>query len=142
MPRIRSLMPDPPVNYSVNPTDTVAAAATLMGQHNIGIVMVLEGEQLVGVFSERDLICRVLTEGKSSDQVKVEEVMTKRVVIARDDDDPELCLKKMEQECCRHLPVFSGDKPIGMLSIRDLMRYILRQKEENLKMLEEYVSNP
>jgi len=141
MARIRDLMPDPPVNYSVGPTDSVADTAKLMAERNIGIVMVLENERLVGVFSERDLIRRVLAENKDPAAVKVSEVMTKRVVIARDEDDPELCLQKMEQESCRHLPVFVGDKPVGMLSIRDLMRYILRSKEEDLKLLEQYISS-
>ena len=141
MARIRDLMPDPPVNYSVGPTDSVADTTSLMAERNIGIVMVLEDDQLVGVFSERDLIRRVLAENKDPAAVKVSEVMTKRVVIARDEDDPELCLQKMEQESCRHLPVFVGDKPVGMLSIRDLMRYILRSKEEDLKLLEQYISS-
>ncbi len=141
MARIRDLMPDPPVNYSVGPTDTVADTTSLMAERNIGIVMVLEDEQLVGVFSERDLIRRVLAENKDPAAVKISEVMTKRVVIARDEDDPELCLQKMEQESCRHLPVFAGGKPVGMLSIRDLMRYILRSKEEDLKLLEQYISS-
>ncbi len=135
-------MPDPPVNYSVKPADTAESAARLMGEKNIGIVMVLDGEELVGVFSERDLICRVLAENKQPAEVLIAEVMTKQVVIALDEDDPELCLQKMEREGCRHLPVIAAGKPVGMLSIRDLMRYILRSKEDDLRMLEEYVSNP
>ncbi len=142
MSQIKDLLPDPPVNYSVSPQDSVAKAAQLMAEKNVGIVMVLEDLRLVGVFSERDLIRRVLAKGQPPEKVLVDEVMTRRVVIARAQDDPEMCLQKMEDENCRHLPVFSGEKPVGMLSIRDLMRYILSLKEDDLKMLEQYVTAP
>jgi CBS domain-containing protein len=142
MARIKELLPDPPVNFSVSPQDTVAHAVQLMSQENVGIVMVVEGNRLVGVFSERDLIRRVLGAGMNPEETLVEVAMTRRVVFAREHDDPEMCLKKMETEGCRHLPVYCGERPLAMLSIRDLMRYILSQKEDDLKMLEKYVSSP
>lgn len=142
MATIRDLLPDPPINYSVTPDETVVEAVRIMGDHNVGIVMVLDGNKLEGVFSERDLIRRVLNVGKDLGSTKISEVMTKRVVCAGVDDDAEACLKKMEHEGCRHLPVLADDKPLGMLSVRDLMRYVLRNKEFDLKMLEDYVANP
>jgi len=116
-------------------------AAQLMGEKNVGIVMVIDAGSLVGVFSERDFMRRVIGVGKDPEKTTLAEVMTKRVVIAREDDDAEICLEKMEKEGCRHLPVVSGDKPMAMLSIRDLMRYALRAREIDLKMLKEYVAS-
>jgi len=141
MASIKELLPDPPVNYSVAPGDTVMKAAQLMGEKNVGIVMVIDAGSLVGVFSERDFMRRVIGVGKDPKKTTLAEVMTKRVVIAREDDDAEICLEKMEKEGCRHLPVVSGDKPMAMLSIRDLMRYALRAREIDLKMLKEYVAS-
>lgn len=142
MALIKELLPDPPVNYTVSPDDTCLMAAQLMSRHNVGIVMVVEKDSLLGVFSERDFIRRIVGENKDPATTKISEVMTKRVVIARDNDDAEACLKKMEKESCRHLPVVSGGKPVAMVSIRDLMRHILRTKETDLKMLEDYVASP
>jgi len=139
---IKDLLPDPPVHHKVHPDDTVIGAAKIMGKNNVGIVMVVEGDSLVGVFSERDLIRRVISVGKDPAKTKVSEVMTKRVVIARETDDAEACLKKMEQEDCRHLPIVVDGKPMAMLSIRDLMRHVLRVRETDLKMLEDYVASP
>ena len=139
---IKELLPDPPVHHRVHPDDTVLAAAKIMGKNNVGIVMVVENEALVGVFSERDLIRRVIAVGEDPATIKISTVMTKRVVIARETDDAEACLKKMEQEDCRHLPIVADGKPMAMLSIRDLMRYVLRARETDLKMLEDYVASP
>jgi len=142
MAQIKDLLPDPPVMFIVKPEDLVSQAVSVMSQENVGIVMVLDGNRLVGVFSERDLIRRVLGKGLNPKDTKMEAVMTRRVVFAREQDDPEMCLQKMEREGCRHLPVISGDQAVGMLSIRDLMRNILQKREGDLKMLEKYVTSP
>lgn len=139
---LKDLLPDPPVRYCVKPGSTVAEAARLMGERNVGIVMVMEGEKLVGVLSERDVIRRLLAKGKDPTTAKVDDIMTRDVVTATEAEDPEYCLRKMEQEGCRHMPVVSGDRVVAMVSIKDLMRNILRNKAEDLKMLEEYVTTP
>lgn len=142
MARIKDLIPDPPVRYSVTAEASVLEAAQLMGQHNVGIVMVFAGEKLVGVFSERDMIRRVIAKGKAMETTKINEVMSKEVLCATVDERPDDCLKKMEKQDCRHIPIMSGDKVVAMLSIRDLMRHVLREKETDLKMLEDYVAAP
>ncbi len=142
MSQLKDLLPDPPITYSVPPDETVQAAVQLMGEKNVGIVMVMEKDRLVGVFSERDLIRRVLTAGENPASTKISAVMTKDIVFAEGADDPEDCLQKMEKEGCRHMPVLVAGQAIAMISVRDLMRYVLRNKENDLKMLEEYVTTP
>jgi CBS domain-containing protein len=137
---IKEVLPNPPLYLAVGPRDMVAKACNLMNENNAGTVLVVENEKLVGVFSERDLLRRVLCEGLDPKTTKIRDVMTKDVVFVSEDDDPEVCLQKMEEEDCRHLPVISDGLPVAILSIKDVMRYILEKKKHSLKMLEDYVT--
>ncbi len=113
--------------------------ARLMVTKNIGAVPVLDGDRLVGIFSERDLMTRVIVAGKYPQRTPVGEVMTRELVVAEAGESVESCLQKMQQINARHLPVVSGDKLIGMVSIRDLLQVGLEAKDDEIKHLTAYI---
>jgi CBS domain-containing protein len=118
---------------------SVADAAQMMETHNIGIVAVLEGERLVGVFSERDVVRRVLNRGRDPLRTPVGGVMTTNIVVATPDEDYQAAMRKMDHANIRHLPVVEGDRMVSMLSIRDLMRVDMARLTEEIRYLHEYI---
>jgi len=125
--------------FMVQPKATVAEAARLMATHNIGIVCVLDGDRLVGVFSERDVVRRVVDRGLDPARTPVGDVMTTELVVADADEDYQSAIRKMDQANIRHLPVVSGGRLLSMLSIRDLMRIDMHDKGEEIRYLREYL---
>lgn len=119
----------------VSPGMTVTEVAEKMANAKIGAVVVLEKDKLLGIFTERDLLNRVVSVGKDPKTVKVSEVMTTNVFVCSADDSYEYCLAQMKQIGCRHMPVVEGDKLLGILSIRDLLKYQVSVKESELKMM-------
>jgi CBS domain-containing protein len=117
----------------------VAEAVRTMAANNIGIVAVLDGDTLVGVFSERDVVRRVVDRGLDPARTAVADVMTSDLVVADADDDYQSAMRKMDQANIRHLPVVSGGRLLSMLSIRDLMRVDLQDKGEEIRYLHEYL---
>jgi CBS domain-containing protein len=106
-----------------------------MANAKIGAVVVLEEEKLVGIFTERDLLNRVVSVAKDPRTLKVSEVMTTNVCVCAAEDSYEECLAQMKLIGCRHMPVVEGDKLIGILSMRDLLKYQVSVKESELKMM-------
>jgi len=102
-------------------SDTVRKTAEMMSERNIGAVAVLDSGKLVGIFSERDLMSRVVARGLNPDKTEVKDVMTKSIVVADMKDDVDSAMQKMTSIGCRHLPVVDGAKLVGMLSLRDLL---------------------
>lgn len=123
----------------VQQTATVAEAVRTMTLHNVGIVAVLHGDALVGVFSERDVVRRVVNCGLDSGQTPIRDVMTTGLVVGDADEDCQLAMHKMDQANIRHLPVVSGGKLLSMLSIRDLMRLDMTDKGRELEYLRAYL---
>jgi CBS domain-containing protein len=121
------------------PTATVFEVAELMSRARVGCIPVLEGDRLVGVFSERDLMTRVVVEGKDPHRTIVSAVMTSEVITARLDDRVEHCLDKMRSCGCRHLPVVADGRVIAMISMRDLMRDEIEEQVEEIRGLREYI---
>ena len=111
----------------------------MMETHNIGIVAVLDGERLVGVFSERDVVRRVLNRGHDPLQTAVGDAMTTNIVVATPDEDYQVAMQKMDHANIRHLPVVEGDRMVSMLSIRDLMRVDMARMSEEIAYLHEYL---
>jgi CBS domain-containing protein len=95
--------------------------------------------RLVGIFSERDIITRIIAKGIDPKSAKVSDVMTSKIVVASADETPESCLQKMQQAHCRHLPIVSGDQLLGMVSVRDLLMLDLDEKERNIEYLQSYI---
>ncbi len=125
--------------FVVQRTATVADAVRVMATHNVGIVTVLDGDKLAGVFSERDVVRRVVDRGLDPTRTPVGDVMTTELVVADADEDYQSAMRKMDQANIRHLPVVSEGRVLSMLSIRDLMRVDLDDKGEEIRYLREYL---
>ena len=121
------------------PSATVFDVAALMSEARIGCIPVLDGESLVGIFSERDLMTRVIVEGKDPHTTPVGSVMTREVTTASLDDRVERCLDKMHGRGCRHLPVVADGRVIAMISMRDLMRDEIEEQVEEIRELRAYI---
>jgi len=124
---------------TIGPEATVLDAARKMAAAKVGALAVIENDRLVGIFSERDLMTRVVAEGLDPSATKVRSVMTNDIVVADADDTLEACLSRMKQLHVRHLPVVSQHKLVGMLSVRDLLMLADTAKEEEIKWLTNYV---
>jgi len=120
-------------------TATVADACRTMAAHNVGLVAVVDGERLCGVFSERDVVRRVVDRRLDPARTRLEDVMTSDLVVADVDEDYQSAMSKMDQANIRHLPVVSGDRFISMLSIRDLMRVAIEDRGAEIEYLKEYL---
>ena len=118
---------------------TVAEAVRAMTEHNVGIVAVLDGDKLAGVFSERDVVRRVVDRGLDPTRTSVNDVYTHEIVVADADEDYQSAMRKMDQANIRHLPVVSDGRFLAMISIRDLMRVELVDKGEEIRYLHEYL---
>lgn len=138
MKPIRHLLENRSV-YSIEKSMTVRAAAEFMAARNIGAVCVMEKERLVGIFSERDVIARVVARGLEPSAVLVRDVMTHELVVADADDSNETCLRKMKVANCRHLPIVKGEVLLGIISLRDLMQVDIDEKDDKIDFLTDYM---
>jgi CBS domain-containing protein len=107
--------------FHAKSSDTVRNVARMMSDKNVGAVAILESGRLVGIFSERDLMKRVVADGLNPEKTAVGNVMTKELVVGHPKDDINDALQKMHSIGCRHLPVVDSGNLIGMLSLRDLL---------------------
>jgi CBS domain-containing protein len=108
--------------FHVPSTASVRDVARTMSKHNVGAIAVLDAGKLVGVFSERDVLTRIVAEGRDPDSTGIDSVMTKDIIVATPDDDINQALQKMRDCNCRHLPVIRNGSLVGMVSIRDLLQ--------------------
>lgn len=125
--------------FMVQRDATVREAVQMMADDNVGIVLVLEGERLVGVFSERDVVRRVVDRGLDPDRTPVGDVMTTQIVVGDPDEDYQSAMRKMDQANIRHLLVVRGPEMLSMISIRDLIRVDMQDKGEEIRFLREYL---
>lgn len=121
MTHIAELIEGNPLIHAA-PDQTVRTVARMMSDRNVGAVAVLESGRLVGVFSERDIMSRVVAAGLNPDSTPIAKVMTRDLVVGHPKDDIDVALQKMHAVNCRHLPVVDEGKLIGMISIRDLLQ--------------------
>ena len=126
----------------VTPNDSVFHALTLMAQHNVGALMVLDGEQLVGIFSERDYARKIILHGKSSKETLVSEIMSDKVAYVTPATTLDECMALMTEKHFRHLPVLSEDdnSVVGIISIGDLVKETISSQQFLIKQLEHYIS--
>lgn len=124
---------------SVAPETSVLDALRVMAEKEIGAVLVLDGDSLVGIFSERDYARKVVLQGKASKDTPVREIMTEKVVCVRPEQTIEDCMGLMTGKRIRHLPVLQHKKVIGVVSIGDVVKEMLVEKEFVIKQLESYI---
>jgi CBS domain-containing protein len=126
--------------WSIAPAATVFDAIALMADKNIGALPVVENDRLIGIISERDYTRKVILEGKSSQETRVEEIMTRELVTADPSDTVVDCMRVMTEERVRHLPVIKGPKMVGVLSIGDLVKCLISAQAETIDNLEQYLT--
>lgn len=125
--------------YSVNENQTVAEVARHMSELHVGAILVLESEKLRGVFSERDLMKRVVLEGRDPKTTPVGQVMSSDVVTIDELAPLEEAMEAMQAHNCRHLPVMRGAHVVAFLSMRDLMNYELARKTDEIHHMRAYI---
>lgn len=125
--------------YSVGPEEPVLAAIKKMAEHHVGALLVMSGEKLVGIVSERDYARKVVLLGRSSTETRVDSIMTARVVTVTAKQDAHDCMRLMTDMRIRHLPVVAGERVIGVLSIGDLVRAVIEEQERTIADLESYI---
>ena len=127
------------VVYSVPPDAPVLDAIRLMAEHCVGALLVMQGEQLVGVVSERDYARKITLKGRSSSETPVRQIMTAPVLTVRADQSVHDCMRIMTEKRIRHLPVIDANGVIGVLSIGDLVRAVLEEQQRTIADLEQYI---
>ena len=140
MKTAKQLLAGKPVGViSVAPDASVYDALVLMAEKNVGAVVVLDGQKLAGIFSERDYARKVILLGKSSKEIPVREIMTHKVLCVTPAQMVDECMEIMTQKRCRHLPVVEDKRVIGMLSIGDLVKEVISEQQETIQLLESYI---
>jgi CBS domain-containing protein len=126
-------------NYSVSSTDMVIEALKLMMDARIGAVLVTENKKIVGIFTERDYVQKGELKGRRAESTLVKDVMTGDMYTVTMDTSMEQCMALMDMHHIRHLPVVENDQLVGLVSIRDVMVEALKNKESEIKGLENYI---
>src|SRR6184192_1030715 len=125
--------------YSVSPDATVFEAVQLMDAKNVGALLVMDQEQLVGIISERDYARKIMLRGKRSRETKVAEIMSTNVTVTHPREPVETCLRLMTDKHIRHLPVLEGNKVMGVISIGDLVKHVISCQSAAIAHLESYI---
>lgn len=125
--------------WSISPAATVYEAIKTMSAKGIGALLVMEGGKLVGIVSERDYAWKVILRDRASNHTEVREIMSSPVFSVTPKHTVEQCMRIMSEEKIRHLPVVEGEKIAGMVSIRDLVNWIITSHEETIGHLEDYI---
>jgi len=124
----------------VAPETTVFDALQLMANKKVGALLVLEEDSLVGVFSERDYARKVTLKGKSSKDTPVRDIMSTKIVCVTPNQTTEECMSLMTEKRVRHLPVMDGEKLIGIISIGDVVKAVIADREDVIEQLEHYIT--
>lgn len=125
--------------WSVSPDTIVFHALELMAQKEVGALLVIENDNLVGIISERDYARKVILQGKSSRDIPVKEIMSSRVIYITPDQNVEDCMALMINKRIRHLPVMENDKLVGIISIGDVVKALIDEKEFVIEQLVQYI---
>lgn len=140
MDTIRSILDEKGYKvHAISPQATVLQAVDEMCAHRIGALLVATADATLGIISERDILTRVILERRLPDETPVERVMTRAVACVHVDDHFREAMAVMTERRCRHLPVVSENRIVGMVSIGDLVRRASREQEFEIRMLTEYV---
>lgn len=139
MKRIGDLVENRPV-YSIPLESSVADAVAYMAERNVGAVPVMDGDRMAGIFSERDLLTRVVAAGRDPRRTPLAEMMTRDPLVADAEETPGACLERMRGARIRHLPVFSRGRLLGLVTMRDLLMADLEEKGDEVRLMRAYIS--
>lgn len=139
---VRSLLKSKGRNqvWSVTPDETVYRAIEIMSERQIGCLVVVIGGQLAGIVSERDYARKVILKGRSSQQMQVREIMTSPALFVTPEKTVVDAMRIMTNRRVRHLPVLEGDNVVGMLSIGDLVNWVVESQQQTIKHLHNYIA--
>jgi len=126
--------------FAVTPDATVFEVLKSMAKHNTGALLVMTGADLEGIVSERDCVRKVELMGKSAKETKVSEIMTSDVITVDCGQPLEDCMTLMNEKSIRHLPVFDGEKLMGLISVRDVLKEMIDMQRVMLSQLERYIT--
>jgi CBS domain-containing protein len=126
--------------WSVSPDNKMFDALRLMADKNIGALVVLDDDKLVGIISERDYARKVVLKGKTSKETPVEEIMTPKVLYVTPEKTAEDCMALMIEKHIRHLPVYENNRLIGVVSIGDVVKAVVEEKKIAIEHLENYIT--
>ena len=127
--------------HAIGPEEPVLAAVELMADKGIGAVLVMRGDELVGILSERDYARKVVLKGRSSAETCVWEIMSAPVVTVSCDDTVNTCMFVMTERRLRHLPVVKDGKVVGVLSIGDLVKQVIEEQQQEIANLQRYIAS-
>jgi CBS domain-containing protein len=126
--------------YSISPHVTVYEALEELADNDIGALVVMDGSELVGILSERDYARKVMLTGRSSKEMKVHEIMSSPAVTVNLKTTVDECMQHMTAKRCRHLPVVEGGRVVGVVSIGDLVNWIMTAQDLTIRQLEDYIT--
>jgi len=124
---------------SVGPNDSVLHAIGLMAKWHVGALLVMQGDMLLGVLSERDYARKVILNGRTSQDTTVEQIMSAPVISVGPEDTVHRCMEIMTEKRIRHLPVLAADRVVGVLSIGDLVKAVIDEQREEIEQLQRYI---
>ena len=127
--------------FSVTPSTSVLDALKLMTEKNISALLIMEHDELLGIFTERDYARKIILHGKSSIDTPISEAMTTNPITVKPTDSIELCMELMTEKHIRHLPVATADKVVGMVSIGDVVKFIIADQKQTISQLESYINS-
>jgi len=129
------------VVHTIGPDETVYEAVHRMAEHNIGALVVMDGEQVLGIVSERDYARKIILRARSSRETTVREVMTAPVLSVAPEEDRDRCMALMTERRFRHLPIMSEGRLVGLISIGDVVKDIISEQEFTIEQLERYIAD-
>jgi CBS domain-containing protein len=140
MVTVRDLLRTKPVElWTVSPNATVFQALELLSAKDVGALPVVEGQRLVGIFSERDYARKVALKGRASRDMMVADLMVRAVVCVASTDSINDCMTLMTEQRIRHLPVMDGERLVGIVTIGDVVKQIITQQHHTIEQLEHYI---
>ncbi len=126
--------------YSVSPDTMIYEALEMMVEKNVNALVVMENEKLAGIFTEKDYARKVVLKGKSSKDTRIGEIMTKDLITVNPDTTIENCMRLMTGKFIRHLPVVEGEELVGIISIGDVVKYIIEEQKFIIENMEHYIT--
>ena len=126
--------------FAIGPDEPVLEAVRLMADHYIGALLVMRGDELVGIVSERDYARKIILQNRASAETPVRDIMSSPVVTVRPTDTTDTCMRICTERRVRHLPVVEGGEVVGVLSIGDLVKSVINEQSQQIEHLQRYIA--